>query len=71
MALFIVNQDHQTQVFAANHLYVNMENMDFLPPTAPSLVFAHETYTPYRACKWVTIHGVTPRDWGLLGTKRD
>ena len=25
-------------------LYVNMENMDFLPPTAPSLVFAHETY---------------------------
>ena len=25
----------------------------------------------YRACKWVTIHGVTPRDWSLLGTKRD
>ena len=24
-------------------LYVNMENMDFLPPTAPSLVFARET----------------------------
>ena len=24
-----------------------------------------------RACKWVTIHGVTPRDWSLLGTKRD
>ena len=24
----------------------------------------------YRACKWVTIHGVTPRDWSLLGTKR-
>ena len=22
-----------------------------------------------RACKWVTIHGVAPRDWGLLGTK--
>ena len=21
--------------------------MDFLPPTAPSLVFARETYTPY------------------------
>ena len=28
-------------------LYVNMENMDFLPPTAPSLAFARETYTPY------------------------
>ena len=25
----------------------------------------------YRACKWVTIHGVTPRDWSLLGTKCD
>ena len=25
-------------------LYVNMENMDFLPPTAPSLVFARETH---------------------------
>ena len=24
-----------------------------------------------RACKWVTIHGVTPRDWSLLGTMRD
>ena len=24
-----------------------------------------------RACKWVTIHCVTPRDWSLLGTKRD
>ena len=24
-----------------------MENMDFLPQTAPSLVFARETYTPY------------------------
>ena len=24
-------------------LYVNMENMDLLPPTAPSLVFACET----------------------------
>ncbi|KAK2187888.1 hypothetical protein NP493_151g01029 [Ridgeia piscesae] len=24
-----------------------------------------------RACKWVTIHDVTPRDWSLLGTKRD
>ena len=24
-----------------------------------------------RACKWVTMHGVTPRDWSLLGTKRD
>ena len=28
-------------------LYVDMENMDFLPPTAPSLVFARETYRPY------------------------
>ena len=28
-------------------LYVNMENMDLLPPTAPSLVFARETCTPY------------------------
>ena len=28
-------------------LYVNMENMDFLPPTAPSLVFAREICTPY------------------------
>ena len=26
-----------------------MENMDFLPPTAPSLVFARETYTPYNS----------------------
>ena len=24
-----------------------MENMDFLPPTAPSLVIERETYTPY------------------------
>ena len=24
-----------------------MENMDFLHPTAPRLVFARETYTPY------------------------
>ena len=24
-----------------------------------------------RACKWVTIHGETPRDWSLLGSKRD
>ena len=24
-----------------------MENMDLLPPTAPSLVFERETYTPY------------------------
>ena len=48
-----------------------MEYMDLLPPTAPSLVFARETCTPYRACKWVTIHGVTPRDWSLLWTKRD
>ena len=24
-----------------------------------------------RACKWVTIHGVTPRGWSLLGSKRD
>ena len=24
-----------------------MENMDLLPPTAPSLVFARETCTPY------------------------
>ena len=22
----------------------------------------------YRACKWVTIHGETPRDWSWLGT---
>ena len=29
-------------------LYVNMENMDVLPPTAPSLVFVRETCTPYR-----------------------
>ena len=26
-----------------------MENMDVVPPTAPSLVFARETYTPYWA----------------------
>ena len=25
----------------------------------------------YRACKSVTIRGVTPRDWSLLGSKRD
>ena len=30
-------------------LYVNMEYMDLLPPTAPSLVFARETCTPYNA----------------------
>ena len=29
-------------------LYVNMENMDFPPPIVPSLVFARETYTPYK-----------------------
>ena len=28
-------------------IYFNMENMDFLPPTAPCLVFACETSTPY------------------------
>ena len=28
-------------------LCVNMEYMDLLPPTAPSLVFARETCTPY------------------------
>jgi len=32
-------------------LYVNMENLDLLPPTAPSLVFARETYTPYT--RWI------------------
>ena len=31
-------------------LYVNMEYMDLLPPTAPSLVFARETCTPYSHC---------------------
>ena len=33
-------------------LYVNMENMDLLPPTAPSLVFACETHRPYCCCGW-------------------
>ena len=28
-------------------LYVNMENMDFLPPSAPNLVFDRETYMAY------------------------
>ena len=28
-------------------LYVNMENMDFLPPIVPSLAFVRETCTPY------------------------
>ena len=28
-------------------LYVNMENMNFVPPIVPSLVFARETCTPY------------------------
>ena len=28
-------------------LYVNMEYMDLLPPTVPSLVFARETCAPY------------------------
>ena len=28
-------------------LYVNMEYIDLLPPTAPSLVFAREICTPY------------------------
>ena len=28
-------------------LYVDMENMDLLPPTAPNFVFMRETYTPY------------------------
>ena len=32
-------------------MYVNMENMDLLPPTAPCLVFARETYTPYSTCR--------------------
>ena len=30
-----------------------------------------QAVTPYMACKWVTTHGVTPREWSLLGTKRD
>ena len=30
-----------------------------------------ETDDSNRACKWVTIYGVTLRDWSLLGTKRD
>ena len=33
-------------------LYVNMEYMDLLPPTAPSLVFARETCTPYCPTRW-------------------
>ena len=42
-----------------------MENMDLLPPTAPSLVFARETYTPYEtveATRRGTCH-VLPADW--------
>ena len=29
------------------------------------------TLTYNRPCKWFTIYCVTPRDWNLLGTKRD
>ena len=34
-------------------------------------VFVYLPLSANRACKWVTIHGVTPHDWSLLGTKRD
>ena len=84
MALFVFNQDCQTQVQAGDAmattiitvstcnnpsdsiteivrleqfnyynqkqnevLYVNVEIMDVLPPTAPSLLFARETCMPY------------------------
>ena len=33
-----------------------MEDIDFLPPTAPSLVFARETYTPYCGCDVLSTH---------------
>ena len=42
-------------------LYVNMEYMDLLPPTAPSLVFARETCTPY---KQATVNCVLRYHWG-------
>ena len=35
-----------------------MENMDFLPATATSLVFARETYTPY--CRVVKLVAIFP-----------
>ena len=38
-----------------------MENMDFLPPIVPSLVFARETYTPY----WLNCRIIKQ---GLLGS---
>ena len=43
-------------------LYVNMENMDFLPPTALSLVFALETYTSYSTLVFDT-HQSTVQWW--------
>ena len=49
-------------------LYVNMENMDVMSPTAPSLVFAREIYTPYTASPIVSLNrlsvgcGTTPKD---------
>ena len=46
-------------------LYGTMENMDFLLPIVPSLVFARETYRPYRACK----SRARKRGWGQLGAE--
>ena len=42
-----------------------MENMDFPPPTAPSLVFARETYTPY----WSDYGDVV--DWSDYGCNKE
>ena len=42
-----------------------MEYMDLLPPTAPSLVFAHETCTPY----WLKLTSVA--QWGIPLTDSD
>ena len=38
-----------------------MENMDLLPPTAPSLVFARETFSPYYVMK--TLLGREPKQF--------
>ena len=43
-----------------------MENMDFLPPIVPSLVFARESYTPYclRSMNYGWISSISKAPWG-------
>ena len=56
---------HFIQVKSGSHCYGHAAGTTFHP------YFGIIDCRCNRACKWVTIHGVTPRDWSLLGTKRD